>query len=235
MFQTLVYLRDMNNHYTYLALMLASLAGPFLLSFSKHVQYKKKWKYLPIPLFITTTYFVIWDSIFTKIGIWSFNEQYILGYKIFLLPIEEWMFFIIIPFCCVFVYECTNYFIKKDYLQKYAYTINAVILAIISFVAILNLHKTYTAFNFISAAILMAYVQFIAKPIWLSRFYVGYLFSLIPFFIVNGILTYLPVVTYNNAENLGIRLFTIPIEDTIYCLLLLLMNVTMYEWLKERS
>jgi lycopene cyclase domain-containing protein len=81
----------------------------------------------------------------------------------------------------------------------------------------------------------MAYVQFIAKPIWLSRFYVGYLFSLIPFFIVNGILTYLPVVTYDNAENLGIRLFTIPIEDTIYCLLLLLMNVTMYEWLKERS
>lgn len=235
MFQTLGYLHNMNNHYTYLVLMMASLAGPFFLSFSKHVQYLNKWKFLPIPLLVTLVYFVIWDSIFTKIGIWHFNDNYILGYKFFYLPIEEWMFFIIIPFCCVFVYECTNYFIKKDYLKNYAYTINAVILAIISFVAILNLHKTYTAFNFISAAILMAYVQFIAKPSWLSRFYVGYLFSLIPFFIVNGILTYLPVVTYDNAENLGIRLITIPIEDTIYCLLLLLMNVIMYEWLKERT
>lgn len=225
----------MNSHYTYLVLMLASLAGPLLLSFSKYVQYKKKWKFLPIPLTITLIYFVIWDSIFTKIGIWSFNEKYILGYKIFHLPIEEWMFFIIIPFCCVFVYECTNYFIKKDYLQKYAYSINAVILAIISVVAILNLDKTYTAFNFISAAILLAYLQLFAKPTWLGRFYVGYLFSLIPFFIVNGILTFLPVVKYNNAENLGIRLFTIPIEDTIYCLLLLLMNVTMYEYLKRKN
>ena len=40
---------------------------------------------------------------------------------------------------------------------------------------------------------------------------------------------------YIPEENLGIRLFTIPIEDTIYCLLLLLMNVIMYEWLKNRK
>lgn len=225
----------MDTHYTYLALMLFSFAGPFFLSFSKHVQFIKKWKYLPIPLLVTTTYFVLWDSIFTKIGIWHFNENYILGYKILHLPIEEWMFFFIIPFCCVFIYECANYYIKKDFLQEYAYKINAVILVFISVVAILNFNKIYTAFNFISAATLMAYVQFILKPKWLGRFYVGYLFSLIPFFIVNGILTYLPVVTYNNAENLGIRLFTIPIEDTIYCLLLLLMNVAMYEYFKGKK
>ena len=81
----------------------------------------------------------------------------------------------------------------------------------------------------------MAYVQFILKPNWLGRFYIGYFIALIPFFIVNGILTYMPVVTYNDAENLGIRLFTIPIEDTIYCLLLLLMNVIMYEYIKQKK
>ena len=215
--------------------MLVSLAGPLFLSFFKPVKFIQKWKFLPIPLFITTTYFVIWDSIFTKMGIWSFNEKYILGYKIFQLPVEEWMFFIIIPFCCVFVYECTNTFINKDVLGKYALKINAVILLIISIIAILNLDKTYTAFNFISAALLMTYIQFFLKPKWLGRFYFGYLYSLIPFFIVNGVLTFLPVVSYNNAENLGIRIITIPIEDTIYCLLLLLMNVTVYEWLKARN
>lgn len=225
----------MDTHYTYLALMLFSLSGPFVLSFSNHVQFIKKWKYLPIPILITTTYFVIWDSIFTKMGIWHFNDNYILGYKILHLPIEEWMFFIIIPFCCVFIYECCNYYIKKDFLKNYVYKINAVLLVFIIIVAIINIDKIYTAFNFISAAILMAYVQFILKPTWLSRFYVGYLFSLIPFFLVNGILTYMPVVTYNNDENLGIRLFTIPIEDTIYCLFLLLMNVIMYEWLKNKK
>lgn len=212
--------------------MLLTLAGPFLLSFDRRVAYVKRWKYLPVPLLITTMYFVIWDSFFTQTGIWSFNENYILGPKMFLLPVEEWLFFIIVPFACLFIYECTNYYIKKDFLQRYAFILNGLILTIISITAILNMHKTYTAFNFISAAVLMAYVQFILKPHWLGRFYVGYFFSLIPFLIVNGILTCLPVVSYNDAENLGIRLITIPIEDTIYCLLLLLMNVTMYEWLK---
>lgn len=215
--------------------MLFTLAGPLLLSFDKRVAYVRQWKFLPLPFLVTTTYFVIWDSLFTKQGIWSFNEAYILGYKLFSLPAEEWMFFIFVPFACLFIYECTNYYIKKDILQTYALKINAVILAIISIISLLNIHKTYTAFNFISAAVLMAYVQFILKPHWLGRFYVGYFFSLIPFFLINGLLTYLPIVSYNNAENLGIRLFTIPIEDTIYCLLLLLMNVTMYEWLKGKK
>ncbi|MFN8282101.1 MAG: lycopene cyclase domain-containing protein [Chitinophagales bacterium] len=225
----------MSAKYTYLFLMLGTIAGPVLLSFDKRVAFYKKWKHLPIPLFITLVYFVIWDSYFTKIGIWNFSDKYILGIKFFLLPIEEWLFFIFVPFACIFIYECTNYYIKKDVLQKFASKINGIILLMISVVSILNLHRTYTAFNFISAAILMAYVQFIVKPIWLGRFYIGYFISLIPFFLVNGILTYLPVVTYNNAENLGIRLYTIPIEDTIYCLLLLLMNVTMYEYLKQQK
>lgn len=215
--------------------MLGTLAGPVLLSFDKRVAFYKKWKLLAIPILVTTIYFVIWDSFFTKIGIWNFNDKYILGWRILLLPIEEWLFFIFVPFACIFIYECSNTYIQKDFLQKHAYKINGSILLIIGVVSILNFHKTYTAFNFISAAVLMAYVQFILKPNWLGRFYIGYFIALIPFFIVNGILTYMPVVTYNDAENLGIRLFTIPIEDTIYCLLLLLMNVIMYEYIKQKK
>jgi lycopene cyclase domain-containing protein len=58
---------------------------------------------------------------------------------------------------------------------------------------------------------------------------------LIPFLIVNGFLTAIPVVLYNDAENLGLRIYTIPFEDTFYGMLMILMTVVIYEKLKAES
>jgi hypothetical protein len=52
--------------------------------------------------------------------------------------------------------------------------------------------------------------------------------------IVNGWLTHLPVVWYNNAENLGIRIYTVPLEDFIYLMGLLLPSVHLYQWLLQK-
>jgi lycopene cyclase domain-containing protein len=51
-------------------------------------------------------------------------------------------------------------------------------------------------------------------------------------FVVNGVLTGLPVVIYNNMENSGIRIGTIPVEDFLYNAILLAMNIGLYEWFK---
>ena len=69
----------------------------------------------------------------------------------------------------------------------------------------------------------------------MGRFFVSYMIVLIPFLIVNGLLTALPVVEYNNTENLGIRIFTIPVEDTMYGMLNMLGVVTIMEQMKNKN
>lgn len=66
------------------------------------------------------------------------------------------------------------------------------------------------------------------------RFYRAYAVSLFPFYIVNGILTSIPIVLYNNQQNLGFRVGTIPFEDHFYSMGLLLMNVYLYEFFQSK-
>ena len=68
----------------------------------------------------------------------------------------------------------------------------------------------------------------------LSFGYLSY-FCIYPFFLLsNGILTGTgldsPVVWYNDLENFSIRMGTIPIEDSLYGLLLILSNILAFEW-----
>jgi len=102
----------------------------------------------------------------------------------------------------------------------------------------MNMGKLYTQINgfFLVFALLLGLLD---KNNTLHRFYVSYLVILIPFAIINGILTGTfidePVVWYNNSENLGIRFFTIPIEDFGYAFSMLYFSVILIERFKTNS
>jgi lycopene cyclase domain-containing protein len=139
----------------------------------------------------------------------------------------------------VFTYEALKYLVTKDYLALYQKIISILLIVMLVVVATFNLGKWYTATTFLALAAYLTVLQFVLKSDFLSRFYFSYAFVLIPFFIVNGILTGSfiegEVVWYNDAENLGIRIGTIPVEDIFYGMLLLVMNVSIFEWLQRRK
>jgi len=72
----------------------------------------------------------------------------------------------------------------------------------------------------------------------MGYFWFAYFVHLIPFFIVNGVLTGAvtpnPVVWYNPEEIIGLRIVSIPIEDTIYALTCLLIPISVLEYLKTK-
>ncbi len=215
--------------YTYLLINSFTLLVTFVASFDKRLSYYKNWKYLFPAIFITGTTFIIWDVWFTEMGVWSFNPYYLTGITIINLPLEEWLFFITVPYSCVFIYESINYFFKNTSntnVSKYIALFLGIFL-IIS--AIINSQLIYTFITFISTGLVLILLSFTVSSQWLEKFFRAYIVHLIPFFIVNGMLTAFPVVEYNNFENLSIRLFTIPIEDTIYSMLLLIGNIFFFD------
>jgi lycopene cyclase domain-containing protein len=53
--------------------------------------------------------------------------------------------------------------------------------------------------------------------------------------LVNGYLTWRPVVVYGESFFLGIRLFTIPIEDFLFGFSLLTSNIVLWEYFTKRN
>ncbi|MEZ5083087.1 MAG: lycopene cyclase domain-containing protein [Bacteroidales bacterium] len=226
--------------YLYLLINLFSISVPFIASFDKRLNFYKQWKYFFPGMLVTLAFFIAWDVLFTHLGIWGFNPRYLTGINLINLPIEEWMFFITIPYACVFTYVSLNYLINKDYFGKYQTAISWVLIIILSFTAVIFYNRLYTSVTFVFTAIFLLIHLYVIKSKYLGRFYFSYMIILIPFFIVNGLLTGSfiedEVVWYDDSMNLGIRLFTIPVEDSIYGMLLILMNVTFFEWfISKRS
>lgn len=96
----------------YLIVLAVSFAGPFILSFSRKLDFYKYPARLILSLGIPFALFVVWDIIAASRGHWVFNTNYITGIRIFNLPIEEILFFIVIPFCGIFTWESVKYFIS---------------------------------------------------------------------------------------------------------------------------
>jgi lycopene cyclase domain-containing protein len=221
--------------YAYLLINFLTIIFPVLLSFDKRVAFYKSWKYIWPGMALTGLVFLFWDVLFTVKGVWSFNPHYIIGLKLFDLPLEEILFFLTVPFSCIFIYACLNYYVKWSLPQTISKTIS--LLIIILSVAMLTAYynRLYTAVNFGFLMLVLILLQYVFKAAWLNRFYMAYIVSLLPFYIVNGILTSVPIVMYNNAENIGKRVGTIPIEDHFYSMALLLMNVGFFEYFKSKK
>lgn len=210
----------------YLYLNIGSLIIPFLFSFYPKFQFYKHWKGLFIGIAVMMAFFIPWDIAFTNNEFWGFNDTYISGFKLFNLPIEEWLFFICIPYACMFTHYSLRYFFPKLAFGKRTTSITYIALQCIMIITLwYHYDKWYTLINFGYALLLLGLVYNLQFE-KLQNFLPTFVIILLPFLLINGILTGSfiedQVVWYNNSENLGIRIFTIPIEDTIYALTMLL-------------
>lgn len=224
------------KNFIYLGLLIISLSVPLIQSFDKRKQLGSKMKYILPAIFITSIFFLVWDINFTRYGIWSFHLEYTLGKTMKGLPVEEWLFFPVVLYCCVFIYEIVKVDLERYEYPKISLLISLLLIIVLGLTSLYFKHRLYTFLAFLLPSVFLGYILLrnLLKPT-LTKFYFCYLFSLIPFLIVYGILAALPLVDYHQDHILGIRILNIPIEDFTYFFLMILMVITIYEYLKEKK
>lgn len=225
----------MDTKYYYLLINIATVFFPIVLSFDQKVSFFSKWKYIFPGLVVSGLLYLLWDYLFTINNVWSFNQDYILGITFFELPLEEILFFITVPFACIFIYECLICYFNYN-IPKRLYQIITAVLIILSLVlGAVYSDRLYSLINFVTLAVILLYTIFKKPKLNMGKFYIAYAVSLIPFYIVNGILTAIPIVMYNNAENMNFRVGTIPFEDHFYSMSLILLNLLFFEYFRNKK
>jgi len=224
--------------FLYLYINLFSILIPLTFSFHPKIKFHKEWKFVLPGILIAGLVYLTWDVLFTRSGVWGFNSLYITGYRILNLPFEEVFFFIAIPYASLFTHYCISKFYPKFYMPALGVKrISVFLIVLLLLMAFIFRERAYTSVNFLVTATILS-LSLALMPKLLSLFLLNYLLILIPFFLVNGVLTGSfieeEVVWYNNAETLGIRLGTIPLEDVFYGLGMLLLAQLIAELLRKR-
>ncbi len=208
---------------------------PVALSFGSRIHYFEKWRSVLFASIVVAVPFLIWDSIFIETGFWGFNPDYLVGLNVGNLPIEEVLFFFVIPFACTFIYECCKYYLQPlqfktlDRLIGFTIPVYALILTLIE----------PTGWYTLSVVVSSGIVLFL----WLRKNqyrYMGiaFLISLVPFLIVNAVLTGAvtsePVVWYNELQKVSPRIWTIPMENVLYSFTLVISVFLLTEFFEKK-
>ncbi|MDD5108182.1 MAG: lycopene cyclase domain-containing protein [Candidatus Omnitrophica bacterium] len=93
----------------YMVVLILSIVVPFLLSFWPGLKFYRNIRSLFISVFLIVIIFGSWDIFATYRGHWYFNPRGVWGFRVINLPLEEVLFFVVIPFCCIFTWEAIKY------------------------------------------------------------------------------------------------------------------------------
>ncbi|GEM67099.1 hypothetical protein SMI01S_07050 [Sphingobacterium mizutaii NBRC 14946 = DSM 11724] len=225
--------------YTYSAILFFTVIICFIASYDKRIYFNRHFGEFLKSAIIVAIPFIAWDIWFTAKGVWWFNTDYTLGIVLAGLPIEEWLFFICIPFSCIFTYFCFEKFFRLGWLSGFNNLIVFISVVICSVMALLHYDKIYTLITAIATLTTLIYLHFIVRAEWIGKASLVFTVLMLGFLPVNGVLTGTglesPIVNYNPRDFLGVRILTIPIEDAVYGYTQFLLVLYFFKLFKKRN
>lgn len=221
----------MYEQFSYLAVLICTLIFPLLISLYPNFSFKHYWLLVVKNAFWVGIPFIIWDIWFASIGVWGFSPEKHVGVGFLGLPLEEWLFFVIIPISSMYLYYGVKQKLKENKLL--GFFLRLTLLGLIGYFLIFNYDKPYSLCVSIVSALVYLLVR--GKK-WWNTFATFIPFILVCFLLVNGALTSkyfgnsdAPTVWYNPNATSQIRISSIPMEDFLFAFSLLGLNIYLFE------
>jgi lycopene cyclase domain-containing protein len=96
------------DRWQYLIVLGACLAITLPLEIFRPGVYRQAWRAARAVLPVAAV-FVLWDEVAIAAHIWTYNQAYVSGVDIpFHMPIEEVLFFLVIPVCALLTYNAVS-------------------------------------------------------------------------------------------------------------------------------
>lgn len=208
------------------------VAGPLFFGRLGATSFRGRWTPALAAALIVGVPFVVWDVLVTGRH-WWFNEAYT-GLQVLGLPLGEWAFFVTVPLACAFTWEMLTGGVDPAPARSQAGPWAVAALATAAGVAAWRDGLEYTALASLALAAALALdLAGGGRVLQHRRFplFGGLVLGFTAVF--NGFLTWRPLVLYDARWQLDLRLGTIPVEDFVYGLALVIANVTLFERLRD--
>ena len=228
-----------NGHWSYWWHHILVILPVAFFSFDNRIRYAAKWKTVFRATLAPAVLYIGWDVWFTRLGVWQFDHAKTTGPYLGGLPAEEWIWFFAIPFACLFIYENLNYFHGRQVPKKFDRPISLMIGLGSLLTGILLYDQIYSFLAFTSAGLITLWDLLKFPDEDRTRYYLTWMWSLIPMFLFNGWLTGMlsssPLVAYAPDSFSGIRLGTMPIEDIFFGYGYLFLIYRIYQQIVDKS
>ncbi|AMQ01543.1 hypothetical protein AY601_4714 [Pedobacter cryoconitis] len=222
-------------NYTYLLINLALLLLPVLLFSIRQLNFTDNSKFIILAVLISVFAFSIPTEFMTQLKVIVFNPPYLSGMTLWQLPVEELLLLFLLPLSGIAVYLFLNHRFPDNGPEKYSLAFSNIMLGVCIAMLYFGHQKLYTLFTFSILFVFILYIEYVNSIRFMYRFYRAFLVTLIPFYIVYGVLANLPVLQYNSAETLNFNQFNIPFETPFYFMGMLLLSIYLFEFFKLRS
>ena len=218
----------------YLWLNVLIILFPLLLSFDRRVAFYRSWPSVLPAIAVVGILYIAWDVYMSANGHWGFNPRYSGRVRILHLPLGELLFFLTAPYSCLFIYEVVRAYFKEAHVRVPRALWLAVAGALAT-AAVVFRSQVYTFSVLLSVALFLSLAALLRRDILGSRhFWLFMALSYIPFLLFNGLLTGIPLVVYSSEAIWGARLYTIPVEDTLYSFSLLGFGALVHRMIADR-